>query len=552
MKKLFLAATLLSAGTAFSQPNVFPATGNVGIGTTSPQASLDILANGNIPVIRGNGGYIPTGLRFIDDSYTQPGQIQEWSIWKGNTWAKGLAFMRYDAVNRCNGGICDASLFLSDNGTVGVGTQHPQANFHVYNKPSDNPIDAMTIDVGSFGTTANSLNSHYFRVRDIGAGGYVPFIIRGDGAVGIGTENPQAQLHVAAHLDGPTDGGVIIGNTNTPNLRFGNTAQYSWMQSHAGAPLNINPIGNNIILNRDWGMVGIGTDNPQAKLDVNGTAVFDFKAYDHTNIRLGHDANDAIIADNSASKHYGGGYFFRVDNPHTGAYEDAMVVSEKGNIGIGVLNPETKLEVSGTVRLRNLPAGNANTDYLTLDANGNVQVQNAAPGGGGTTVWNDIYTGAPATANTDDMYVMSKLVGIGTKSPTERLEVEGNQKVSGKVGIGGVTTFPTTAGGTNVSGYNLFVKGGILTDEVRVGLNSTWADYVFADNYELKPLSEVESYIEQNKHLPNVPSAAQVKAEGINVGEISRIQQEKIEELTLYIIQQEKRLKALEAKLGSK
>jgi hypothetical protein len=141
-------------------------------------------------------------------------------------------------------------------------------------------------------------------------------------------------------------------------------------------------------------------------------------------------------------------------------------------------------------------------------------------------------------------------LGIGTTTPTEKLDIVGNSKVSGKVGIGGVTTmtFPSTS---PYASYNLFVKGGIASDEVRVALNATWADYVFAKDYNLKPLAEVEAFIAKNNHLPNVPSAAQVKEEGLALGDMSRIQQEKIEELTLYIIAQNKRLEALEAKMNT-
>jgi len=120
-------------------------------------------------------------------------------------------------------------------------------------------------------------------------------------------------------------------------------------------------------------------------------------------------------------------------------------------------------------------------------------------------------------------------------------------KFNAKVGIGGVTTFPTTAGGVDLSTYKLFIKGGILAHEVRVTTN--WADYVFADNYVLPTLSEVECFIAENGHLPNVPSAKQVEAEGISVGEMAKIQQEKIEELTLYIIQQDKELKEQNKKI---
>lgn len=123
-------------------------------------------------------------------------------------------------------------------------------------------------------------------------------------------------------------------------------------------------------------------------------------------------------------------------------------------------------------------------------------------------------------------------------------------KFNGKVGIGnGFGNFPTTAGSVNVAAYNLFVKGGILTEEVRVNLQSAWADYVFDENYKLKSLEEVETFIKENGHLENVPSAKQVKEEGIELGEITKIQQEKIEELTLYLIELNKENKVLQKKL---
>jgi len=72
-----------------------------------------------------------------------------------------------------------------------------------------------------------------------------------------------------------------------------------------------------------------------------------------------------------------------------------------------------------------------------------------------------------------------------------------------------------------------------------------WADFVFDADYELKSLAEVEAYIVANKHLPNVPSEEEVLANGLDLGEMQAIQQQKIEELTLYIIQQQKQMDAL-------
>jgi hypothetical protein len=127
-------------------------------------------------------------------------------------------------------------------------------------------------------------------------------------------------------------------------------------------------------------------------------------------------------------------------------------------------------------------------------------------------------------------------------------------KFHGKVGIGGngstdFGSFPTMGGGGSVAGYKLFVKGGILTEELRVALVSTWADYVFNKDYKLRPLSEVEQFINENGHLPNVPSAAKIKEEGVELGGMSIIQQEKIEELTLYLIQQNKEIELLKAQV---
>ncbi len=119
--------------------------------------------------------------------------------------------------------------------------------------------------------------------------------------------------------------------------------------------------------------------------------------------------------------------------------------------------------------------------------------------------------------------------------------LENKLKFNAKVGVGyGFGNYPSTAGGTSLANYNLFVKGGILAEEIRVNLQSSWADYVFDKNYKLPAIEEIEKYISEKGHLPNVPSAQKVKEEGIELGEMAKIQQEKIEELTLYIIEQNK------------
>lgn len=86
--------------------------------------------------------------------------------------------------------------------------------------------------------------------------------------------------------------------------------------------------------------------------------------------------------------------------------------------------------------------------------------------------------------------------------------------------------------------------------DIRVDLNNA-ADYVFEDNYNLKSLKEVESYVKENKHLPGIPSAAEISQNGMSVSEMSNLLLEKVEELTLHLIQLEKENEALKAKVES-
>jgi hypothetical protein len=94
------------------------------------------------------------------------------------------------------------------------------------------------------------------------------------------------------------------------------------------------------------------------------------------------------------------------------------------------------------------------------------------------------------------------------------------------------------------------VKGGILTEKVKVALavaGTDWADYVFEPSYKLMPLEDVESFTKENKHLPNVPSADEMVNSGLDVAQTSKMFMEKIEELTLYMIELNKEVKSLKA-----
>lgn len=163
----------------------------------------------------------------------------------------------------------------------------------------------------------------------------------------------------------------------------------------------------------------------------------------------------------------------------------------------------------------NSATGPSNGKVLTVNAEGYVYL---APDNGGS---------GGSTAVADNFW----------KSQNGTIVTQNNEKV---VIGGGITKLP--------DGFNLYVKNGILAERVRVAVanSNKWADYVFDKNYQLMPIKDVAKFIAQNKHLPNVPSAEEVAENGIDMAEITSKQMEKIEELTLYLIQANERIEKLE------
>ncbi len=114
--------------------------------------------------------------------------------------------------------------------------------------------------------------------------------------------------------------------------------------------------------------------------------------------------------------------------------------------------------------------------------------------------------------------------GTGTNSLVERMRID----ASGNIGIG--TASPT---------HRLEVNGTIRSKEVKVEATG-WPDYVFESDYNLRSLEETEAYIKANKHLPEIPSAKEMEANGVQLGEMNMLLLKKIEELTLYVIELKK------------
>jgi hypothetical protein len=197
-----------------------------------------------------------------------------------------------------------------------------------------------------------------------------------------------------------------------------------------------------------------------------------------------------------------------------------------GNVGIGTLDPNQLLVV----------AGSSSPTVSIFDNSG------PALGRGGTLLLQHTnvsgspvsYAGINAYAfdgstGSEAGHLIFKTMRAGTLTEAMRLTSNGN------VGIGTVNT-----GDAN---YKLFVETGIRTRKVKVD-QVTWPDYVFAPFYHLPTLKEVEAFIKQHQHLTDVPSAKEIEKEGLDLGNNLAILLKKIEELTLYAIEQNKSIEA--------
>ena len=129
---------------------------------------------------------------------------------------------------------------------------------------------------------------------------------------------------------------------------------------------------------------------------------------------------------------------------------------------------------------------------------------------------------------------------LGMLDGANKRDVISMDRTNGNVGIGLDVNGIDNYNGPLNAGYKLSINGKVRAEEIVV--YTGWADYVFEDDYTLKPLSEVEAYINENGHLPGVPSAEEVEENGVSVGEMEAKLLEKVEELTLYVIELQKEL----------
>ncbi|MDF1696050.1 MAG: hypothetical protein P1U56_09475 [Saprospiraceae bacterium] len=366
--------------------------------------------------------------------------------------------------------------------------------------------------------------------------------ILGNGNIGISKTSPEARLDIKGgswNLEGGSTGDLRIG-TSTYNMRFGVATGGGGAgigRIFTGQGVNNLIFGTNDtrrMVIHESGNIGIGLDNPVAKLHVNG----DMRV---NNLAGSGDRN--VMVDSNGKFKIGGSGAGDTDWTETG----------------------TLVYTTKTARLLTTTTQGPVTNTFYIDMNS-----------GGIDRWSTLGSSAPygSTLNlqgssSGDLFMVEGGGNVGIGGPANsKLTVTGNDNngttasleiktISGtmlvddneldvlgqgrKLHINANSDNPVTIGTYYIpSDYLLAVDGKIIAEEVRVQMSGDWPDYVFKEDYHLKSLKEVESHIENHGHLPGIPSAIEVEKEGLTLGEMQRKMMEKIEELTLYVIELDK------------
>lgn len=308
------------------------------------------------------------------------------------------------------------------------------------------------------------------------------------------------------------------------------------------------------------GNIGIGTTSPETTLDVHGSVKIDSVL----NVK-----DSAVFEKNMRVQQD-----MRIDGD-----------SRFNNVQIlGNLETEGGNKFMGPIQMTGVNQNYSleENSFLFLDSNGNAKktpfdsVVNVLKSGITAEIYQvklcpneDILAPTWANGVNKIFYACPQVnVGIGTNNPLVKLDVRGTAYTNSLA----INTNPTaldsklfhlkstyslsspTYGASTIflienierPIFQINNDGKVRTREVIVNLDSSWPDYVFQPNYSLRSFEELRAYIYQNKHLPNIPTATEVENGGINLGEMNKLLVEKVEELTLYILELEKRVSSIE------
>jgi hypothetical protein len=579
---------LFSNGTTIAQNNskMFWDNTNfrLGLGTVTPTQTLDVVGGAKISSLIG------TGSRMVITDAT--GLLSSQAIPTGGvadnlgnhiaTQNLNLSTFKLTGNGGTNGITIAASGAITANNLAGTGSRMVITDATGLLSSQAIPTGGVADNLGNHTATQN-LNLSTFKLT--GNGGTNGITIAANGAItannlaGTGNRMVITDANGILSTQAISTGADNLGNhTATQNILLNG---FTLTNNGTGGGLAITNTGN----------IGVGIAAPVEKLDVVGniktTGTLKVGAYVLPNTD---GANGQVLQTNGTGtlnwQTPSAGFTLPAlttgsllfSNGTTIAQNNSKLFWDNTNfrLGVGTITPSQALDVTGGAKISSL-AGTGSRMVIT-DANGNLSTQAISTGAdnlGNHTATQNLnlstfkLTGNGGTSGlsiaSDGTIIANSLAGTGSRmvvtdtngnlSSQEIVQANSSDWVklaSNKVKNLNPVIIGDFASTTNFPGaYNLYVKNGILTEEVKIaGVTSNdWADYVFAKNYKLRTLTEVENFVKVNKHLPGVPSAEEVAKDGINVGKMEAKLLEKIEELTLYMIEMKKENNKLKSRL---
>ncbi len=411
-------------------------------------------------------------------------------------------------LNVCaqEGQISNSPIFFKD-GNIGIGRTNPNSKLeigipHSYNQDEEIRIGSYYEDsfyglglnyrINSFGGVSKHLVSYHSGIRyDL-----MSFF---KGNVGIGTSgDPNSKLHINAGYNAFLVNGVLGGN-NYQDYQASFTFTDTGIQE-SGIKLNkkngacdfnlLNAFYNNkeLFVIRSNGNVGIGVKTPRDLLHI--------AAGTNEGIYIGN--RDKLNWDGTGEQP---GYHIRFAGYRdvAGDVTGARISALRTNSCCSGKSQGMELAFYVTTGMLTNSSGDVNLkEAMRINDNGNI--------------------------------------AIGKSSADYKLDVEGTIRAN-EIRV------------EDIAATNLKLEGNIAANQITVKANGNTADFVFSDSYNLKDLTEVENYIKTHKHLPDIPSAEEMEASGVNLAEMNKLLLQKVEELTLYVIDKDKEVSLLKNQL---
>lgn len=448
--------------------------GNLGIGTTTPNNKLEIN--------QGTAGN--SGLRFTQLNSTSATTTGNGKMLSVN--ATGDVILVDGGSSSSQWTTSSSNIFSNNTGNVGIGTSTPSTKLDVNG--------ALKAASAGF----NSMSSSSIETLDIMFAGSQNVIHTEDGSdlifnpnagnVGIGTTTPSNKLEINQ------------GTAGNSGLRFTQLNSASTTTTGNGKMLSVNATGDVILVDASVSNTGNFSTNLLIQKH-NPVISLDGYPADIEAINFSEDNGD--LQNQLASDD---GYFklkTAKDIIFSTFNNETVRIKSNGNVGIGTTTPSSKLTLQSTANGSLLSAQSSLTgnnmifEVTQENSDGFLYLRSA----------NNIINTRLSGYASSPSYFLSN-VGIGTTDPQ----------------------------------YTLAVKGTIGCGEVRVVDVINWADFVFKPDYKLRKLTEVEQFIKANNHLPEIPTEKEVKENGISIGEMNAKLLQKVEELTLYMIEQQKQM----------